>query len=52
MDERVVIHHIGEGEEMFRVDEDFVLICLQGVTCSEAFFAAGIHSEGSHNNLD
>ena len=52
MDERVVIHHIGEGEEMFGVDQDLVCVRLHGVTCSEAFLAAGIHSRGSHDNLD
>ena len=52
MDIRVVIHHIGEGEEMFGVNEDFIGIGLQGVVSSKAFFAAGIHSGGSHNYLD
>ena len=52
MDIRIIVHHVGEGEEMFRVDQDFVHVRLQGVACSEAFLAAGIHGGGSHNNLD
>ena len=37
---------------MFGVDEDLVLIGLQGMVSSKTFFAAGIQGRRSHNNLD
>ena len=47
MDIGVVIYHVGEGEEVFGVEEDLVSKRFQGVTCSLAFSVACIHSGGS-----
>ena len=40
MDIRLVVHHVGEGEEMFGVDKYLVSECFKGVASGEAFLAA------------
>ena len=52
MNIQIVVHHVGEGEKMFGVEQNFVCVRLQGMAYSEAFFAASIHSRGDHNDFD
>ena len=52
MDIQIIVHHIGEGEEVFGVEENLVSECFEGMACGLALFAACVQGGGCRNDFD